>query len=202
MKPSSDMVTCQTTAAIALLSLSRARSGVVRLSRLSSAHRLLDELCDLDFVGLFQLLDRERDWPRGAVIEVGAVVEGEHRVPLLELRRVAEEADDFAFLVGVRGHPVPRLGRELWGGLLDDFVNPLADRAILRRHRGERIAHGGFPVRGRLQFLGARSHRGLLLGRESFFPSAALGGLLLALLCTWAHRAPFTCWTTASSRTC
>jgi len=39
----------------------------------------------------------------GAVVELRAVVEAEHRVPLPELRGVAEEADDLAVLVRVRG---------------------------------------------------------------------------------------------------
>src|SRR5436305_4294279 len=51
-----------------------------------SAHRLLDELRDPGLVCLSQLLQRERDGPHGAVVELRAVVVAEHRVPLLEHR--------------------------------------------------------------------------------------------------------------------
>src|SRR2546430_12089968 len=85
-----------------------------------SAHRLLDELRDPGLVCLGQLLQREGDGPHGAVVELRAVVEAEHRVPLLELRGVAEEADDLAVLVRVRGHSVPGLRREVRGALFDE----------------------------------------------------------------------------------
>src|SRR5436853_3902035 len=88
------------------------------------------------------------------------VVEAEHRVPLLELPRIAEEADDLAVL-GIGGHPVPRFRREVWGRGCDDLMEPLSDGAILRRHRGDRGAHGAFPVRLVLQLSGARFHRRL-----------------------------------------
>src|SRR5438034_10244972 len=60
--------------------------------------------------------------PHRAVVELRAVVEAEHRVPLLELRGVAEEADDLAVLVRVRGHSVPGLWREVRGALFDERV--------------------------------------------------------------------------------
>src|SRR5438093_13348719 len=65
-------------------------------------------------------------------------------------------------------------------------MEPLGDGAILRRHRGDRGAHGAFPVRLVLQLSGARFHRGLFLGCESFFLVGALGGLLR--VCLRAHR--------------
>src|SRR5438309_8536190 len=87
-----------------------------------SAHRLLDELRDPGLVCLGQLLHREGDGPHGAVVELRAVVEAEHRVPLLELRGVAEEADDLAVLVRVSGHSVPGLRREVRGALFNERV--------------------------------------------------------------------------------
>src|SRR5439155_688931 len=130
--------------------------------------------------------------------ELRAVVEAEHRVPLLELPRVAEEADDLAVL-GIGGHPVPRFRREIWGRGLDELMEPLSDGAVLRRHRGDRGAHGAFPIRLVLQLSGARFHRGLFLGRESFFLVGALG-LPLAFLHSGVHRAPFVRSTTCAKR--
>ena len=49
-----------------------------------SAHRFLHERADLGLVGCGQLLARRRR-PHGAFVEVRAVVEAEHGVPLLEL---------------------------------------------------------------------------------------------------------------------
>src|SRR5713101_4678200 len=142
--------------------------GVVTVVSFISANRLLHERADLRLVGCGQFRQREGDRPHRAVVELRAVVEAEHRVPLLELPRVAEEADDLAVL-RIRRHPVPGLRRELWGGGFDDLVEPLRDGAILRRHRGDRGAHGAFPIRRVLQLSGARFHRGLFLGCESFF---------------------------------
>src|SRR5207244_11575358 len=48
------------------------------------------------------------------------------------------------------------------------------------------------------QLSGARSHRGLFLGCESFFLADALGGLLLAFC--GAHRGPFLRSTTCAKR--
>src|SRR4029453_9756459 len=42
-----------------------------------------------------------------------------------------------------------------------------ADRASAWGDRGERVAHGAFPILGRLQLAGPRSHRGPFLGTES-----------------------------------
>src|SRR5213078_4287524 len=175
--------------------------GVVTVVSFISAHRLLHERADLRLVGCGQLRQREGDRPHGAFVELGAVVETEHRVPLLELPRVAEEADDLAVL-GIRRHPVPRLRGEVWGAGFDELIEPLGDGAILRRHRRDRGAHGAFPVRLVLQLSGARFHRGLFLGRESFLLVGALGGLLLALRSA-VHRSPFvrsTTWAKRSSR--
>src|SRR4029077_16152452 len=105
--------------------------GVVTVVSLISAHRLLHERADLCLVGCGQLRQREGDRPHGAFVELRAVVEAEHRVPLLELPRVAEEADDLAVL-GIRRHPVPGLRRQEWGGGLDELMEPLGDGAIPR----------------------------------------------------------------------
>src|SRR5437870_3908010 len=163
--------------------------GVVTVVSFISAHRFLHERADLRLVGSGQLRQREGDRPHGAFVELRAVVEAEHRVPLLELPRVAEEADDLAVL-GIGGHPVPRFRREIWSRGLDELMEPLSDGAVLRRHRGDRGAHGAFPIRLVLQLSGARSHRGLFLGCESFFLVGALG-LQLAFLHSGVHRAPF-----------
>src|SRR5205807_6158197 len=172
--------------------------GVVTVVSFSSARRLLHERANLRLIGCGQLLQREGDRPHGAFVELRTVVEAEHRVPLLELPRVAEEADDLAVL-GIRRHPVPGLRREVWGGGFDELVEPLSDGAILRRHRGDRGANGAFPVRLVLQLSGARFHRGLFLRRESFLLVGALG-LPLAFLHSGAHRAPFVRSTTCAKR--
>src|SRR4029079_18912952 len=83
--------------------------GVVTAVSFISAHRLLDELRNLGLVGLGQFGQGVRDRPHRALVEVRGLVEAEHRVPLLELAGVAEEDDDLAILVRVRGHAVPRL---------------------------------------------------------------------------------------------
>src|SRR5687767_3256876 len=76
------------------------------------SHRFLDERADLRLFGGGQLLQREGRRPHGSFVELRIVVEPERRVPRLELRRGCEETDDLAVLVGVGGHPVPRLRRE------------------------------------------------------------------------------------------
>src|SRR5438874_12748704 len=88
--------------------------GVVTVVGFISADRLLHERADLGLVGCGQLRQREGDRPHGAFVELRAVVEAEHRVPLLELPGVAEEADDLPVL-GIGGHPVRRFRREVWG---------------------------------------------------------------------------------------
>src|SRR5438067_1548592 len=120
--------------------------GVVTVVSFISADRLLHERADLRLVGCGQLRQREGDRPHGAFVELRAVVEAEHRVPLLELPGVAEEADGLAVLVGIGGHPVPRLRHEIRGGGLDELMDPLGDRAVLRRHRGDRCAHGALSI--------------------------------------------------------
>ena len=60
--------------------------------------------------------------------------------------------------------------------------------AIAGRHLREGLEHGGLPLSRRLQLFGARSHRCLFLGAESFL---LLGG---------AHRAPFVRSTTCAKR--
>src|SRR4029453_11725305 len=126
----------------------------------ASADGLLHERADPGLVGCGEPLQRERDRPHGAVVELRGVVEAEHRVALLELRRVAEEADDLAVL-GVGGPPVPGLRREAGGGGLDELMKALGDGAILGRHRGDRGAHGVFAIGlARLELSGARLHRG------------------------------------------
>src|SRR6266550_541995 len=160
--------------------------------------RVHPERADLFLVGGGQLRQRKSNRPHGALVQLRAVVEAEHRVPLLELARVAEEADDLAVL-GIGGHPVPRFRREVWGGGLDELMEPPSDGAVLRRHRGDRGAHGAFPIRLVLQLSGARFHRGLFLARESFLLVGALG-LPLAFLHSGAHRAPFVRSTTCAKR--
>src|SRR5215211_2890500 len=68
----------------------------VRGGERGSAHRFLHERADLCLFGGGQLLQREGDRPHGAFVEVRILVEAERQVPLLELLRVAEEADDLA----------------------------------------------------------------------------------------------------------
>src|SRR5216117_3685531 len=104
--------------------------GVVTVVSFTSAHGSLHKRADLGLVGCGQLRQREGDRPHGAFVELRGVVEAEHRVPLLELPRVAEEADDLA-VPRIGGHPVPRLRRELRSALRDDRVDPLAEGAIL-----------------------------------------------------------------------
>src|SRR6476646_2120696 len=106
--------------------------GVVTVVSFISAHGFLYERADLRLVVCGQLLEREGDRPHGAFVELRAVVEAKDRVPLLELPRVAEEADDLAVL-GIRRHAVPGLRREFRGGRFDELVEPLCDRPILRR---------------------------------------------------------------------
>src|SRR6185437_1463822 len=165
--------------------------GVLTVVSFLSAHRLLYERADLLLLRAGQLRQRERDRPHGALVELRAVVEAEHRVPLLELPRVAEEADDLAVL-RIRRHAVPGLRREFRGGGFDELVERLCDGAILRRHLGDRGAYGAFPVLVRFQFPRPCSHRGLLLGAESL--CCLMGGLGLA------HRSPFVRSTTCAKR--
>src|SRR5919112_1220634 len=66
--------------------------GVVTVVSFISADRLLHERADLRFVGSGQLRQRKGDGPHRPFVERRAVVEAEHRVALLELPSVAEEA--------------------------------------------------------------------------------------------------------------
>src|SRR2546423_14265404 len=110
-----------------------------------SAHRFLHKLADPCLCSGSQLRQREGDRPKGAFVEVRAVVEAEGRVPRLELMRGLEEADDLAVL-GIGGHPGPQLGREGWGA---GFYNRMEPRAygpiscLLLADPGE---DGAFPV--------------------------------------------------------
>src|SRR2546423_5311799 len=106
----------------------------------TSAHRLLHERGDLRFFGGGQLRQREGDRPHGALVEVRGVVEAEHRVPLLELLPVSEEAEDLAVL-GVRGHPVPGSRRESRRTCRDDAMEPLGHGAIRSLHLGDLREH-------------------------------------------------------------
>src|SRR5207249_1609260 len=115
--------------------------GVVTVVSFMSAHRFLHERADLCLVGCGQFRQRECDRPHRACVELRSVVETEHRVALLELRRIAEEADDLA-VFRIRGHPVPGLWCEVWGGGRDELMEPLGDGAVLRRHRGDRGSDG------------------------------------------------------------
>src|SRR5919199_6272028 len=86
---------------------------------LSSAHRFRDKRADPLLIDGSQLLQCELGWPHAAFVELGLVAEAERRVPALELVRALEETDDIAVL-GVRGHPIPRSGRQRWCGGFDD----------------------------------------------------------------------------------
>src|SRR5262245_14074565 len=133
------------------------------------AHRLLYEGGDPRFVRGSQLLEREGDRPHSAIVELRAVVEAECRIPRLELRRGLEEADDLAVL-GIGWHAVPGLRREVRRAGGDDRMDSLSHGAIGVRHRGDRREHITFPIRLArlcLLLLGALSHRGFFLGRES-----------------------------------
>src|SRR5829696_3881044 len=158
-----------------------------------SARRPLHERADPCLCGGTQLLQRKGGRPHGAFVEVRLVAEAERRVPRVELLGALEEADDLAVLVGVGGHPVPGLRRELWCARLDDLVEPLGHGAIRLRHLGDLREHGALPfrlLRFPFQLFGALPHRGSSLVRESLGLLAgrggALGGLLRGLLC--AHR--------------
>src|SRR5262245_41982798 len=75
------------------------RRRQVRVGRTpASAHRFLHERADPCLFCGGQLLQREGDRPHGAFVEVRILVEAERHVPLLELLRVAEEADDLTVL--------------------------------------------------------------------------------------------------------
>src|SRR5215204_5777113 len=112
-----------------------------------SARRPLHERADLRLFGGTQLLQRKRGRPHGALVEVRLVAEAERSVPRVELLGALEEADDLAVLVGVGGHPVPGLRRELWCARLDDLVEPLGHGAIRLLHLGDLREHAAFPIR-------------------------------------------------------
>src|SRR5205823_5492316 len=106
--------------------------------------------------------------------------------------RALEEADDLAFL-GIRGHPVPGLRREVRRAGFDDGMEPLSQGPIWFRHRGDRRQRGPFVIlaaRLRLPFFGVRLRRGSFLGGPSLGRlsgrGGSLGGLLRGLVC--AHR--------------
>src|SRR5258708_1596049 len=157
-----------------------------KLAGTPSAHRLLDECGDLRLVGGGQRLQRVGNRPQGAVVEVRAVVEAERRVPRLELLRGLEEADDLA-VFGIRGHPVPRLRREVWRAGRDDRVQPFGHGAIRCRHLGDLREHVALAVRlvrARLLLLDALPHRGSFRVRESL---VRLRRLLRRLLVIYSH---------------
>src|SRR4029453_12596604 len=155
-----------------------------------SAPPLLPERADLLLIGGGQPLQRERGGPHGALIEVRCFLEAERRVPRLELVRTLEEADDLVVL-GVRGHPVPGLGRKARRALRDDRVEPLRHGAVRFRHLGDLREQGALPLLlglGGLQLAGALLHRGSFLGREPVARAGALGGRRGALLRGWLLR--------------
>src|SRR5260221_940207 len=84
-----------------------------------SAHRFLHELADPCLFSGSQLLQRERDRPQGAFVEVRSVLEAERPLPRLGLVRGLAEADDPAVL-GRPGHPVPDRRPEGWTPALDN----------------------------------------------------------------------------------
>src|SRR5436190_4400423 len=96
----------------------------------------LQERRDPGLVAGGQLLQRKRDRPHGAVVELRFVAEAQRRIPCLELRRTLEMADDLVVL-GIRGHSVPQFRLETRRIRLDDSMEPLTQRTIGFRHRGE-----------------------------------------------------------------
>src|SRR5512135_3315366 len=95
-------------------------------------------------------------------------------------------------VLGIRGHPVPGSGREGWRAGFDDGMEPLGHGAIRFRHLGDlrehvvfsvRLARARAAARGRLQLLGALTHRSSLLVRESLgcLAGGALGRILRVL---------------------
>src|SRR5215210_315085 len=84
----------------------------LRRPRPCSARRPLHERADPRLLGGGQLLQREGGRPRGPFVEVGLVAEAERSVPRVELFGALAVADDVTVL-GIRGHPVPGLRREL-----------------------------------------------------------------------------------------
>src|SRR5205085_9685197 len=90
----------------------------------SSTRRLLHERADPRLFGGGQLLQREGGRPHGAFVEVRRVAEAERRVPVFELVRALEEADDLA-IPGICGHPVPGLRREGRRAGFDDLMESL-----------------------------------------------------------------------------
>ena len=167
----------------------------------SSAHRFLHERADPCLFAGGQLLQREGDRPQGAFVEVRRVIEAKRCVPRVELLRGLEEADDFAILVGVRGHPVPGFRQEGWRAGFDDRMEPPGHGTIRFLHRGDRREYGAFALRlvlvralFRLQLLGAIFHCGSFLVRESLGRFARRGGASSGLLrdfpggaFTWVH---------------
>src|SRR5581483_9437669 len=143
----------------------------------SSAHRPLDEIGDLLFLGPRQPRQRKRGRPHVAVVEVGLVAEAERRVPRLELRRVLEEADDLPVL-RVGRHAVPGARLEPGRGLDDDGVHPLGHGAVGVGHSRDQCEHDLLALRILQRLL----HRDPFFCRE--FP---------------AHRLPFVRSTTSGS---
>src|SRR5918995_2132487 len=138
----------------------------------SSAHCSLHERGDLFLFGGGQLLKRKGGRPHVAVVEVRRGVEAERRVPLLELRRRREEADDLAVL-RIRRHAVPGPRRERRRAGRDDLVQPLGHVFVRLRHLRDLREHVAFalravPVRARLrlELAGALLHRSAFLVRE------------------------------------
>src|SRR5215208_1127899 len=117
----------------------------LRRRRPCSARRPLHERADPRLLDGGQLLQRKRGRPHGALVEVRLVAEAERSVPRVELLGALEEADDLTVLVGVGGHPIPGLRRELWCARLDDLVEPLGHGAVLSLHLGDLREHGAFP---------------------------------------------------------
>ena len=108
----------------------------------------------------------------------------------LNFSAALEEADDLAVL-GVRGHPVPGLRREVRRAGLDDRMEPLGHGAIRSLHLGDLLEHGALPVRLArfgLQLLGRAPSSQLVPRRVNPLDvpplRGALGGPRRALLCS------------------
>src|SRR4051794_30371997 len=83
------------------------------------SYRLLHQSADPFLFGGGQLRQCVGDRPHVTFVELRTLVEAERRVPVVELLRALEEADDLAIL-GIGGHPIPGFRREGGRASFDD----------------------------------------------------------------------------------